>query len=403
MRIGLVGGGSGGHFYPLMAVAENLREKYRHEDLYLYYFGPNPYDKNELDRHKIQWVKISAGKSRLYSSVENYFDIFKVVWGIFMALLKLPIYYPDVIFSKGSFTAYPVLFAAWVLRIPVVQHDSDTVPGRVSIKFAHYARLIACTWTEGANYFLNTLHVPEDKISVTGLPIRKAINPIYKQEIGKGNANTPQKHFPFINKSLPLIVVFGGSQGSVNVNDAVMAALPQILPFAQVMHQTGKYNFELVKKTTDALFKEEDLLEQAVGNKNEFDLAELKKNYFIKDFYNESEMREIYENASIIVTRAGSSQIQEAFCYGVPTVLIPIREEVSRDQTKNAFAAMRRGAGIVIEEKNLTPHILQNEIIKMLQDTKGLARMSASARESARYEAAAKISHILLRFCKSHL
>jgi UDP-N-acetylglucosamine--N-acetylmuramyl-(pentapeptide) pyrophosphoryl-undecaprenol N-acetylglucosamine transferase len=399
MRIGLVGGGSGGHFYPLMAVVESLREKYPAADLHLYYFGPNPYDAEQLKKHNIQFVKISSGKQRLYSSVENYFDIFKVLWGIFVALLKLPIFYPDVIFSKGSYTAYPVLMAAWILRIPVVQHDSDTVPGRVSIKFAKYARLIACSWTEGANYFLNTMKIPEDRIDVTGLPLRRSLNPIFKSE---RTPNTP-KHFSFINKSLPLITVMGGSQGSQNINEAVMAALPQILPFAQVIHQTGKYNFEIVKKTTDAMFKEEDLLEQKVGNKNEFDLPELKKNYFIKDFFNESEMREIYENSSIIVTRAGSSQIMEAFAFGIPTVLIPIREEVSRDQTKNAFAAMRRGAGIVIEEKNLTPHILQNEIIKMLQDTAALARMSASARESATFDAAPKIAHILLRFCKSHL
>lgn len=399
MRIGLVGGGSGGHFYPLMAVTESLREKYKEADLHLYYFGPTPYDAEQLKKHNIQFVKISSGKQRLYSSIENYFDIFKVLWGIFVALLKLPIYYPDVIFSKGSYTAYPVLMAAWILRIPVVQHDSDTVPGRVSIKFAKYARLIACSWTEGANYFLNTLKIPEDRIDVTGLPLRQALNPIYKIE---KTPNTP-KHFPFINKSLPLITVMGGSQGSQNINEAVMAALPQILPFAQVIHQTGKYNFEIVKRTTDAMFKAEDLLEQKVGNKNEFDLPELKKNYFIKDFFNESEMRDIYENSSIIVTRSGSSQIMEAFAFGIPTVLIPIREEVSRDQTKNAFAAMRRGAGIVIEEKNLTPHILQNEILKMLQDTKGLARMSASARESATFDAAPRIAHILLRFCKSHL
>ena len=408
MRIGLVGGGSGGHFYPLMAVTESLRDKYNKADLHLYYFGPNPYDAEQLKKHNIRFVKISSGKRRLYSSINNYTDIFKMFWGICQAMLKLPIYYPDVIFSKGSSTAYPILFAAWILRIPVVQHESDTVPGRVSLKFANYAKLIACAWTEGANYFLNTLHIKEEKLSETGLPIRRILNPIFKHEehdingkaIPKANI---QKHFPFINKSLPLITVMGGSQGSQNINDAVMACLPYILPFAQVIHQTGKYNFEIVKKTTDNLFKEEDLLEKNTGNVNQVDLAEIKKNYFIKDFFNEGEMREIYENSSIIVTRAGSSQILEAFLWGIPTILSPIREEVSRDQTKNAYAAMRRGAGIVIEERNLTPHILQNEIIKMLQDTASLARMSASARESAQFDAGEKIAHILLRYCKSHL
>ena len=127
-----------------------------------------------------------------------------------------------------------------------------------------------------------------------------------------------------------------------------------------------------------------------------------KSNYLVRDFFNEPEMREIYENSSLIIMRAGS-QILETFMWGVPTILIPIREEVSRDQTSNAFAAMRRGAAIVIEEKNLTPHILQNEILKLLQDNQSLARMSASARESAKYDASEKISEILLKYCKSHL
>jgi UDP-N-acetylglucosamine--N-acetylmuramyl-(pentapeptide) pyrophosphoryl-undecaprenol N-acetylglucosamine transferase len=99
--------------------------------------------------------------------------------------------------------------------------------------------------------------------------------------------------------------------------------------------------------------------------------------------------------------RSGS-QILETFMWGVPTILIPIAEDVSRDQTSNAFAAMRRGAAIVIEEKNLTPHILQNEIIKLLQDNKSLARMSATARESAKFDASEKLATILLKFCKSH-
>ena len=82
---------------------------------------------------------------------------------------------------------------------------------------------------------------------------------------------------------------------------------------------------------------------------------------------------------------------------------IPIKEDISRDQTSNAYASMRRGASIVIEEKNLTPHILQNEILRLLQDNKTLAHMSASARESAKFDASEKIATILLKYCKSHL
>ncbi len=379
MRIGLVGGGTGGHFYPLMAVAEVLREKHTKEDLHLYYFGPEKYNADYLNASHINFVKIPAGKNRLYSSALNFLDAFKIAHGIVWAMIKLPMYYPDVIFSKGGYTAYPVLFAARILRIPVVEHDSDTVPGRVSLMFAKYAKLIAVGWAEGGKYFLNTAHIKEDKIMDTGVPTRRVLNPMYKKEV-------IEKQFPFINKSLPLIAILGGSQGSQIINESIMAALSQILPFAQVIHQTGKNNFAVVKKTTDSLLKDQSY----------------KANYYCQDFFTEPQMREIYENSSLIVMRAGS-QILEAFMWGVPSILIPIREEVSRDQTSNAFSAMRRSAAIVIEEKNLTPHILQNEMLTLLQDNKKLAHMSASARESAKYDASEKIATILLKFCKSHL
>jgi UDP-N-acetylglucosamine--N-acetylmuramyl-(pentapeptide) pyrophosphoryl-undecaprenol N-acetylglucosamine transferase len=379
MRIGLVGGGTGGHFYPLMAVAEVLRDKHNQDDLHLYYFGPEKYNKEYLDKNNIRYVHIPAGKKRVYFSFANYFDMFKIFTGIFVAMLKLPIYYPDVIFSKGGYTAYPVLFAARVLRIPVVEHDSDTVPGRVSLKFAKYAKLIAVGWMEGGKYFLNNTHIKEEKIMETGLPVRRNLNPMFKIE------KVP-KQFGFINQSLPTISVLGGSQGSQNINESVLAALPKILPFVQVIHQTGDSNFKSVSETSKRLLEKE----------------EYKNNYFCKAFFNETEMREIYESSSLIIMRSGS-QVLEAFMWGIPSILIPIKEEVSRDQTSNAFAAMRRGASIVIEEKNLTPHILQNEILRLLQNNKELARMSASARDNAKYDAGEKIASILIKFCKSHL
>jgi UDP-N-acetylglucosamine--N-acetylmuramyl-(pentapeptide) pyrophosphoryl-undecaprenol N-acetylglucosamine transferase len=361
-----------------MAVAEVLREKHPSKDLHLYYFGPEKYNEDYLKKNEVHFVYIPAGKNRIYASLENYFDFLKIFQGIFWSLIKLPIYYPDIIFSKGGYTAYPVLFAARILRIPVVEHDSDTVPGRVSLKFAKYARLIACGWSEGGKYFVNNAHVKEEKIMDTGVPTRRILNPMYKKE-------QQEQQFKMIDKSYPLISILGGSQGSVIVNEAIVAALPQLLPFAQVIHQTGKTDFENISRETKLLLEK----------------MEEKKNYICKDFFNEKELREIYENSTLIVMRAGS-QLQEAWMWGVPTILIPIREEISRDQTSNAFASMRRGASIVLEEKNLTPHIIQNEIIRLLQDNKGLARMSASARESAKYDASEKISAILLKYCKSH-
>ncbi|MCA9360902.1 glycosyltransferase, partial [Candidatus Kaiserbacteria bacterium] len=118
MKIGLVGGGTGGHFYPLIAVAQELVTSSTKPELY--YFGPSPYNKEMLGNYNIKYVYCPAGKLRNYFSIQNFIDIFRNFFGIFIATIKLFIIYPDVIFSKGGYTSVPILLAAKFLRIPVV-------------------------------------------------------------------------------------------------------------------------------------------------------------------------------------------------------------------------------------------------------------------------------------------
>ncbi len=113
MRIGFVGGGTGGHFYPLIAVAEVLSTHPDQPDLY--YFGPEPYNEDLLKTHRVTFIYCPAGKLRLYFSIQNFFDIFRNFFGLFIAIIKLYIIYPDVIFSKGGYTSVPILIAARLL------------------------------------------------------------------------------------------------------------------------------------------------------------------------------------------------------------------------------------------------------------------------------------------------
>jgi UDP-N-acetylglucosamine--N-acetylmuramyl-(pentapeptide) pyrophosphoryl-undecaprenol N-acetylglucosamine transferase len=296
MRIGFTGGGTGGHFYPLIAVAESLKNRYQDEEIYMYYFGNEPYDIDALKRNSIHFVKIKAGKNRLYFSIQNFADMFKTLWGVIEGMFKMAIYYPDVIFSKGGYVAFPVLLVSRILRIPIVIHDSDTIPGRVTLYASKFAKNILIAWPECGEYLVNTGRVNPDKIQFVGLPIRQKLLP---------NTNSPSISgvFSNIKTNIPTLYIVGGSQGSERLNEAIMASLPIILPHAQIIHQTGKGNFEMVK-TISAKLLEND---------------ENKGNYFPIAYLEEDVQREVFQKTSLVICRGGS-QILEFFCWGLVSV-----------------------------------------------------------------------------------
>jgi UDP-N-acetylglucosamine--N-acetylmuramyl-(pentapeptide) pyrophosphoryl-undecaprenol N-acetylglucosamine transferase len=132
MKIVFAGGGTGGHFYPLIAVAEEILKIVEEKRLIkpeMFFLSNTPYDEAALAQHGITYKHVSAGKVRRYFSVRNGLDFFKTLVGLPTALNILFKIYPDVVFSKGGYTSVPVVLAARLLRIPVFVHDSDAIPG----------------------------------------------------------------------------------------------------------------------------------------------------------------------------------------------------------------------------------------------------------------------------------
>ena len=131
MKILFTGGGTGGHFYPIISVAQevnNIKEQNKLADVELYYMSPTPFDAGELFNNHLIYKKNYAGKIRRYFSILNFFDLFKTGWGVIRSLWEIFLIYPDVVFGKGGYASFPALFAARLLRIPVVIHESDAVP-----------------------------------------------------------------------------------------------------------------------------------------------------------------------------------------------------------------------------------------------------------------------------------
>ena len=368
MRIGFVGGGTGGHFYPLIAVAEELKLKYPASELY--YFGPTPYNKELLEQTGIIFVSCPAGKLRRYFSIQNFIDVFRSFFGIFVAVWKLYVIYPDVIFSKGGFTSVPILLAACFLRIPVVIHESDAVPGRANKIAVGFARYIGIAYDDVAQFF------PANKTALVGIPLRKEILTINQD--------------PFTQLGIPadkpLIYITGGSLGAERINNVIVLALTDLLPHYRIFHQTGTAQLAELKMTAQTLLAD----------------SPLQQDYYVVDSIPGATVSLLLDAATIVITRGGSTTLFEIAAHGKPAIIIPIPEDVSHDQRSNAYAFARTGGAVVIEEKNLTQHLLTEEIQSIISDPGRYQTMAQAAYAQAVPDAAAKVADILIQICTEH-
>lgn len=377
MRILFTGGGTGGHFYPIISIAEELNALVKEKkllDLELFYMSPTPYNAGILFEHGIIYKKNSAGKLRrsagVLSSFKNFLDLFKTLWGTIVSVIQVYNLYPDVVFGKGGYASFPALLAAKILRIPVVIHESDTVPGRVNLWAGKFAQRIAVSYQDAAEYF------PAGKVAFTSQPVRKEIaHPI----------TAGAREFLQIEENIPVILVLGGSQGAQRINETVLEGIKRLVEKYAVIHQTGLNNIVEAKATAEAVL---------------FD-SPYKNRYKAFDYLNPLALRMAAGVAFVVISRAGST-IFEIASWGVPSIIIPINEKVSRDQHSNAFAYARAGGCEVIEEKNLRPNILAAEIDRLVSDQAVRGKMQEAAKEFYKPNAARLIAEEILKIALSH-
>ena len=373
MKILFTGGGTGGHFYPIIAVADELRElvkEYRLIPPELIFMSPSAYNPGMLYDRGIVFKKNTAGKRRLYFSILNFFDLFKTAWGVLTSVYAVFSIYPDVIFGKGGYASFPVLFAGKILRIPVVIHESDMVPGRVNVWAARFAKKIAVSYPDTTKFF------SEKKVAYTGQPIRKEL-----MEPLRDGAH----EFLKLQKDLPTIFVFGGSQGSQIINDTLVDALPELLKNYQIIHQVGKTNFSDILTRTNTVLLDNPL----------------KDRYKIFDYLDSLAIRMSAGASSLVISRAGSS-IFEIATWGLPSIIIPITDSQGDHQRKNAYSYARTGACVVLEEANLTANILISETRRLLDNPSQLETMKKAALGFANKDAARMIAKEILAIALKH-
>ncbi|MCR4274797.1 MAG: UDP-N-acetylglucosamine--N-acetylmuramyl-(pentapeptide) pyrophosphoryl-undecaprenol N-acetylglucosamine transferase [Candidatus Campbellbacteria bacterium] len=382
MRIILTGGGSGGHFYPMIAVAQQIHEIAKLDHLVepeLLYMAAEPYDMDALLENNIEFKHITAGKQRRYFSFKNAIDVFKIGWGMVKAVIKVFLSFPDVVFSKGGYPSVPVVFATKLFRIPLVIHESDTEPGRANAWAATYAQRIAISYPESVDYFekITARRKRKPRIALTGNPVRHEL-----QTVAVSGAH----EFLKLEQGTPTILVLGGSQGAQAINETIIEALPRLIEKYQILHQTGSALYDITIGSADTILE---------GNP-------LKERYHAFPFLNVVAMRMSAGAADLIISRSGSGSIFEIAAWGKPSILIPIPTGVSHDQEKNAFAYARTGAGLVVEQANLTPNLLVSEIDRLMSAPDEMASMARKASEFARPDAAEKIAREVLDVALEH-
>lgn len=313
-RIVLTGGGTAGHVTPNIALLPKLQELGYKIDYIGSYDG---IEKKLIESYEIPYHGISSGKLRRYFDVKNFTDPFKVLKGYGQAVRILKKLKPNIVFSKGGFVSVPVVLAAKHCKIPVIIHESDITPGLANKLAIPSATKVCCNFPETLQY------LPKGKAILTGSPIRS--------ELLKGD-KVQAYRFGGFTETKPIMLVIGGSIGSVFINQIVREALPELLKKYQVIHLCGKGN-----------------LEESLNNTQGYAQYE-----YIKD-----ELKDLFAAADIVVSRAGANAICELLALHKPNILIPLSAAASRgDQILNAKSFEKQGFSYVIEEEKLTKDLL---------------------------------------------
>jgi len=370
LRILLLGGGTGGHMYPLVSVADALRSLAAQKQVPLelrYFGGPGTYE-NYLHDKGIRISKIASSKLRRYASVLNVLDFFKFFIGFFQALFKLYFYMPEVVFSKSGPGVLPILYAARWYRIPVVIHESDAVPGITNTISAKHAAVVELAFEHAQQYF------PKNKIvNVVGLPVRESV-------IATKTAAESRRVLGLADDR-PILFIVGGSQGAQIINEFFLANAESLLAQFEIIHQVGQDNFKA------------HAAEFAFISKN-FS-PEIIKRYHPLAYLSDEQMAAAYSGADVVVSRSGSS-IFEIAANGKPALLIPLSSSANSHQRENAYAYAQTGAGVVVEESNMLPGLVLSQIFKIIDDENVRQNMSQAARAFYKPTAATDIARDVL-------
>lgn len=373
-----MGGGSGGHVTPVVAVLKELRAHDSTIELKFWCdvtFAPQATTIVGAFDDTIPVEMIMSGKLRRYHHLtvwqhimwpslmwQNTVDLFKVVGGFFQSLAKLIRWRPDVVFTKGGFVCLPVGLAARVLRIPLVIHDSDAHPGLTNRLLSRWATAIAT----GAP--LEYYNYPVAKTKYVGIPVGAAFKPLSAEK------KQAAKRRWGVNPKRPLIVVTGGGLGARRLNNTTLAALPELEQLGSVILVAGAGNYDELRERYPK------------------DTASFQLHRFVNT------MHDLLGAADIAVARAGATTILELAALQTPTILVPNAALTGGHQLKNAAVYEEAQVAIVLDEDEMVenPALLVKAVKSYLDDPKTMRSMATRFGKFAKPHAARDMAEMII-------
>lgn len=314
-RIVLTGGGTAGHVTPNLALIPVLQQS----DWNIYYLGSaEGVEKKMIDGVGVPYYSVRCGKLRRYFSWKNFIDPINLFIGIIQSyriLRKLKI---DVVFSKGGFVSLPVVIGAYLNRTPVILHESDMTPGLANRLSFPFAKIICVTFEATKKFIKNTT-----KVEVTGTPIREAL---FHGDKARGLSVCG------FTDSKPCLLVIGGGQGSVVINQCIRDLLDNLCKKYQIIHLCGPGKYDASLKNREGYYQTE---------------------------YANEDLADFFAASRFILSRSGANSLCEILALQKPHILVPLSRNVSRgDQIQNAKYFEKQGISLVIDEEKLTPETL---------------------------------------------
>lgn len=343
-----------GSVSPLLALFEEMQGRIPHIKCVWVGTITGP-EKKIAESYGIEYVSIASGKLRRYFSAQNFLDTLSIILGFFQSIFFIIQFKPSLVLTAGGFVAVPLVWAAWVMRVPVHIHQQDARIGLANKLMAPFASLITATFEKNADYFKNK------NVVVTGNPLRKDLISLDKEKA--------IEFFGF-SKNLPVILIIGGGTGALVINKYISDSFEQLITFCQIIHSTGEGKMIYPKKNS---------------------------RYRAYEFLYHEGLSHAYSASDLVVSRAGMSTLTELSRFAKPALVIPIPQSHQED---NAREFENKNAARVLHQQDLTSEKFVKIIQESLQDKNLLKTLSENIGNMFPKDAAEKAVGEIIKITK---